>query len=82
MKQNEFKNNDWGFHQVTWQKHPVDSLNVHELRAALLKLLTLPWLPQHQMRAQAEATSSFLAGLMLGMLAGALLASLAIFLVY
>ncbi len=82
MKQNEFENSGWGFQQVTWQQHPVDNLNLHELRAALLELLTAPWLPQHQERAQAQATSSFLAGLVLGMLAGALLASLAISLVY
>jgi hypothetical protein len=82
MKQNEFNESIWGFHEVTWQKHPVDNLNLHELRAAFLELLTAPWLPQHQKRAQAEATSSFLAGLMLGMLAGALLASLAISLVF
>jgi len=82
MKQNEFENGVLGFHHVTWQNHPVDNLNLYELRAALLELLTAPWLPQHQKRAQAEASSSFLTGLVLGILGGALLASLAISLAY
>jgi hypothetical protein len=68
--------------RVYWRNRDTSTLDRFELQMAIKELVSAPWLPEHEARAQEQADRAFFTGGVTGLLAGALLTCLASALIF